>query len=81
LSSDIAFRGEDVKYLCAAGPTVYSCEEKFSMILSYLSHLYGVFIFSERSNASIKGKHRFCDLDKRNIDTTEIKHHFQENRQ
>jgi hypothetical protein len=76
----IAFR-RAVKDLCAAGPTIYSCEEKYSMILAYLSYLYEVFIFSERSNASIKGKHRFCVLDKRNIDTAEMKYYFKENKQ
>jgi len=75
----IAFR-RAVKYLCSAGPTIYSCEKKFSMILAYLSHLYGVFAFSERNHASIRGKHHFCDFDKRNIDKAEIKHYFQENK-
>lgn len=75
-----AFR-RAIKDLCATGPTVHSCEENFSMILVYLSHLYGVFIFSERSNVSIKSKHSFCDFDKRNIETAEIKHYFQENKQ
>jgi hypothetical protein len=51
--------------------------DDFGLPLTYIEFLF----FSERRNTRTKGKHRFCDFGKRNIDMAEIKHYFQENNQ